>query len=571
METKTLYDVNLNNLLTARFAYESLASAFAKHIEAWQTTVVDRLERSRWTGSTADQVHGDLRVFAAKLKAADQELVLVGSALAEAHRSIALAQSKLIQVMDDAKAAGITVKPDGSMSWNNDRDSSSFAGPGAANKAEALSLRLRDALSEADHADQEISRRLRHFVDNATSGTGLDGATAEADRKANQGRLDIPDAKATPEQVKAWWNGLTPGEQEQLIQNHPEEIGNRDGIPAVGRDEANRLTLKREHDRLQDEFDKLGDEPVERLMPGEVVYAESLEHKQWREKHADLEEKLKGINAIQGRLDDTVTADHPKSYLLAFDTEGKGHAAVAINNPDTADNVVTYVPGTGARLGSIPGDIGRSDSMVGAARSADSTKTTSSITWVGYDAPQNIFPQAADDSYADGARDKLHSFETGLRATHEGQPSHNTILGHSYGSTTVGYALRDKGLPVDDVIFVGSPGVGVDNAKDLHVDPNHVYAGRGDADAIEWALPENPANYVRDGVSEFGTKISNGFGALNPYSGFHSEADNHLAFGRDPANGHFGGREIPTDPGTEHSDYWQGASLDAMGNIIAGK
>lgn len=155
--------------------------------------------------------------------------------------------------------------------------------------------------------------------------------------------------------------------------------------------------------------------------------------------------------------------------------------------------------------------------------------------------------------------------------THEGAPSHNIVVGHSYGSTTVGYALRDRGLPVDDVIFVGSPGVGADSAKDLGVDPKHVYAGRGDSDAIEWALPENPADLVKDGASQWGTKIMNGFADLVPYSGFHGEADNHLAFGRDPANGRFGGREIPTDPGNEHSDYWQGQSLRAMGEIIAGK
>ncbi|MGW6919114.1 alpha/beta hydrolase [Kitasatospora sp. NPDC054939] len=569
MDIKTLKDANLVSLLTAKFAYEFLAKDFGEHVEAWQTTVVDRVNRSGWTGSTADTAHKDLAAFSGKLKAAHQELILVQAVLADAHRSIASAQSKLIQVLDDAKAGGIKVADDGGMSWDNDRNSSTFAGPGAANRAEALSTRLQAALAEGAQADEAVTRRLRHFVENATSGTGLNGATAAKDRKDHQTRTDYPGDKASAEEIKTWWNNLSPAEQNELINSKPELIGNRDGIPAVDRDEANRIGMQRAKDKLQYDLDHLGPEPEQVVRSGHV-FVQNPKHEEWESRKSDLESKLNGIKAIEDRLGSTVTPDQPPAYLLGFDTEGRGHAIVAVNNPDTADNVVTYVPGTGSSLGNIKGDIGRSDGMVGAAQDADSGKTTSSITWVGYDSPPEI-PNASSPTYAEDARQKLADFENGLRTTHEGRPSHNTIIGHSYGSTTVGLTLRDKGLPVDEVIFVGSPGVGVDEAKDFRMDPKHIYAGRGDADSIEWAKSVNPIDWAQEGVSEWYTDVTNGLLGMNPNNNVRAEEEDLLRFGRDPANDRFGAQRIPTDSGTGHSDYWKGSSLDTMGDIIAGK
>ena len=74
----------------------------------------------------------------------------------------------------------------------------------------------------------------------------------------------------------------------------------------------------------------------------------------------------------------------------------------------------------------------------------------------------------------------------GIRASHDGDPQHLTAIGHSYGSTTTGHAAHDHGIPVDDVVFVGSPGVGGDtnNAGDTGVDPEHVWAGANSRDPI---------------------------------------------------------------------------------------
>jgi len=41
-------------------------------------------------------------------------------------------------------------------------------------------------------------------------------------------------------------------------------------------------------------------------------------------------------------------------------------------------------------------------------------------------------------------------------------------------------------LRVDDIIVAGSPGMHVGTAAELNIDPRHVWAGRGDYDAVPW-------------------------------------------------------------------------------------
>ncbi len=69
-----------------------------------------------------------------------------------------------------------------------------------------------------------------------------------------------------------------------------------------------------------------------------------------------------------------------------------------------------------------------------------------------------------------GGRSGLNTFENGLRASHVGPPSIDTVIGHSYGSTVVGAAASGgHHLDADNVIAVGSPGMLVDRAGRLNL------------------------------------------------------------------------------------------------------
>src|SRR5690606_15220088 len=104
----------------------------------------------------------------------------------------------------------------------------------------------------------------------------------------------------------------------------------------------------------------------------------------------------------------------------------------------------------------------------------DPNADTAVIAWLGYDAPDELH-NAVSKGYAENATDDLRSFQSGLAITHEDDSLHRTVVGHSYGSTVVGFTARGDGLPTENVIFVGSPGVGMDHATELNgVSPDHV-------------------------------------------------------------------------------------------------
>jgi hypothetical protein len=273
------------------------------------------------------------------------------------------------------------------------------------------------------------------------------------------------------------------------------------------------------------------------------------------EQLADIKDTLKGIEAIEARLSTEPSAAHPQAYLLGFDTRGIGHAIVAMGDPDTAANVATYVPGTTAHLGSIQNGIVRADRMVKEAHQAGA-KSTCVVTWLGYNPPQNL-AEAAHMSYAEHAKGKLDSFENGLRVTHDGAPSHNTVIGHSYGTTVIGQAAYGRNtLNADDVVFVASPGLGygVNEASDLHLTD---------------IPPEQVGQHIHATVALFDAiHLTNG---LDPI------------LGPTPVNPLFGGETFDSDPGHPgvwggfskevHSEYWKPGSdsLRAMGQIIANK
>lgn len=258
----------------------------------------------------------------------------------------------------------------------------------------------------------------------------------------------------------------------------------------------------------------------------------SSEYPELEEQLAELNEEQRLLNDLRDRVD----GEHPETgqdyYLLGFDTEGEGQAIVSVGNPDTADNVNVYVPGTGSDLGGAGYDDGglmnRVDEMAHDAKRFATDQETATVLWLGYDAPDNVYNEAIDTKYAEEAADDLSRFADGIRATADGEPSNLTMTGHSYGSTTVGTAARDEGLAVDNMIFIGSPGVGVDSAEDLGINPDNVWASRNPADVIQFTMfhGEDPTG-DEFGGNTFFSDVSRDLSRWNPGPGM---IDNHSAY-----------------------------------------
>jgi hypothetical protein len=187
--------------------------------------------------------------------------------------------------------------------------------------ATELTATFKDLVRRANEADAEAADALRKLTAEAA------GFAPSSDFDEGN-RTTIPARGTPPEDVLNWWNGLSAQQREALLFNDAGVIGALDGIPATVRDRANRSLLP----GLTEQIARL-----DAKIPKTSTDQEQL---------ASLREKLAGLEGISNRLNRPVDGSHPQAFLLKIGTEGTGRAIVAIGNPDTADNVSTYVPGT---------------------------------------------------------------------------------------------------------------------------------------------------------------------------------------------------------------------------------
>ena len=408
----------------------------------------------------------------------------IAQALSQHAADLAELQAKARQLIKDGSDLHITIHSDGSMEID----------PGHSNEWTARSMsslvwRRDNLIKEAAELDAQTASRINEHAE-ATSG----GSKGRVDRSS------IPPIGTDPRKVKEWWDKLTPEQRRYLVTNYPELIGNLDGVPIEYRDIANRILLDQEKDRLSGRLKEIDDRLAyirsmidqgrgRELYPNEPnpLGAALAEIDRLNAERADISSKLSGLQQIEKRLNDSSL---PRAYLIGLSTKGDGKVILSVGNPDESDNVLTYVPGTGSELAKSRGDIDRIDAMFKDAKGADSKEQTAVVLWLGYDAPDHPIRDAGFDKYADAAVDPLSRFQTGLRATHNGEQSFNTVLGHSYGSTVIGHTATQKGIDADALIFVGSPGVDADKASDLKgVPQTQVWATTAENDVIR-RVPE---------------------------------------------------------------------------------
>ncbi|WP_329034196.1 alpha/beta hydrolase family protein [Streptomyces sp. NBC_01725] len=540
----------------------------------------------RLRGEAAAAALRELWSLAKNFHYAQTECGLVSTALNGFAFDIAAAKRKLDAAIEDARADNCTVRQDGSVDYpagkrpGEEKNEPGGTVSGSAGgsptsdaqerqaagihpnpyygRAMAYANRIADALREATDADAKWAPKLRALkADDDLTVSKADWADAQSDMggvgEAGRGYLDsLPQAPAdgTPAANAEWWKKLSPEEQAAWLALRPETVGALDGLPATVRDEANRVVLEEKQGQLRMELDSMPKPPANEWTwitaggyPSKVHTDEWMAwHNKYGDRYEQLNKSLKGMGSIQDRFDRTGERGLPEAYLLGFSPEGNGRAIVANGNPDTADHQAVYVPGTTSNLGSIGGDIGRMENVWRVAAGAENG-SVSTITWLGYDAPQDIVKDSPFSHYANDGAPAYNRFLDGLDAsrTVDSDP-HRTAIGHSYGTTLIGSAARQGDLNVDDVIFAGSPGVQVSNADQMDVPKGHVWNQEAEGDVV----PD---------IGRFG----------------HGGSDWNGLF-TIPSDERFGANQLRTD--TEgHSDYWKEGtdSLRNQGLVVAGK
>lgn len=408
-----------------------------------------------------------------------------------------------------------------------------------------------------------IKRLLAVFTEiDATTAAAISAAVGGPVPATPPGTLGdprrLPSSDTPPEDVKTWWDSLSQDERDQLIADHPADLGNLNGIPAEVRDQVNQAVLQDDLSRVEDVANQHGVSTDEVLSdPG--AYGLSTTD---AARYGNAVQTRKGLEktAAEGTVDRPV-------MLWAYDPlafNGQGKAAVAIGNPDKAQNTAVVVPGTGSSVkdGWLEGD--NATNLYDQMRLGDPDESTSVIAWMGYDAPDSpTDPRIATPGLARAGGDMLAADVNGLGATHEGVPSTVTVIGHSYGSTTVADAFAGSGMRADNAVLIGSPGTDLaESAADFNLpDGGQVYVGAASSDPVSWLGQAGPIPDIINRELGYPLGLEAGLGS-------------------DPAGDGFGSvrfdAEVPGRSGLpdfgDHSRYYDvgSESLRAMTDIATG-
>ncbi|WP_280229955.1 alpha/beta hydrolase [Nocardia cyriacigeorgica] len=370
---------------------------------------------------------------------------------------------------------------------------------------EALRLELIDAARAVMRQADDIVADAAAVLNKAANGEITDNeatdVVAASTTGATQGGLTAlaPPDNASPRANHAYWDALDDRQRREVIDQHPEWIGNRDGIPSMARHEANVNRIDDERARLTAERDRLKDELKDDPGPPKNPNA-PIPNADKKAELARVEAKLSDLDSLEQTL-----GKHPldpnnpdtgaRLLLLDMQSGDKGMAAIAIGDPDNADHVSVTVPGVSTTMPSLDG-MARESVALQQEAITQLNRTTehagervATIAWLGYEPPPELGVDAAMTGRAEAGAPKLASFFEGLDAASNQPDPHITALGHSYGSYTTALALQELGPanPVDDAVFYGSPGINADDESDLNLRPGHGFVMRAPDDPISWA------------------------------------------------------------------------------------
>jgi hypothetical protein len=445
-----------------------------------------------WEGPTADRARPAHEAHAERLRRLTAATTTVRPALAEASDAILALRRDLDNAYAHAATLGFNLSDDGLITdVRQTLPIEQF--PNLRQQRATEQAEIRGLLEQILRRAAEIDAALAAVLDRAAADRIDDGAGATlagaVDHVLGPGPTPPPPG-ADPTQNAAWWNSLTPEQQEQVLLENPGWIGNLNGIPAGARDEANRSLLVDETARIDRELAAANTRwqaaAAEPLPPGMEGQGETRDQRVLREEVERLTHQRDAITAITAAIG-------PDRQLLHLDVSGgaEPRAAVAVGDVDAAHHVAVFTPGfTTTVPNSLLGYINDMQAVQDTAQrqlnsSGRENESVAAVAWLGYDAPQWLTTGDPDQTVATDAAaqiggTRLAGFLDGINASRPDDP-HLTALGHSYGSTTTGYALQQVD-GVDDAVLFGSPGAATGDIADLRVPPGHVgvLEARGD-------------------------------------------------------------------------------------------
>jgi len=549
-------------------------STYAGTVGARRDTVVkqaDALQAHmtsfKGEGATADALR-------AKMGVAHKELTTLADDLLEIQEAVKVAMGDVSQVENAVKVAlqqasttHCTISAAGTATCTSPGNSMSQY---TRQSIEASVNRLvRQAVDLANTADTTLNARLQTV--------GTPGSTAKSTSTQTH---DLSDAeqkkfkKMTPEERAKYWSQQSEAQKQHLCDKYPDLIGNADGVEGWARDRANRNRLPKLKQEAKDNVS---------------TYTELLKSP-WIDNNTrayylseldKAEKAVKAYDAVQEQLDKGISLEDyqhgkkgdPVSLLTLQNDGARVKAAMGQGDVDHAKNVATFVPGIGTTVEGSMGDYMRQTKNLRSAAMAQgnlSARDVATVAWLGYDAPgkadlnqpQNI-PGIISPFLAQSGSDRLAGFMNGMQASRDygAGDAHMTLVGHSYGSSTSGMAAtKVKYGVIDDLVLCGSPGMGTYDAKNYHVDQNHLWvSGVPKGDSVQGM------GAIRGGI--VGSLGKNPMDSDSGFTHLSDDATGSPKYNKDapaskPFNFNFDNHSIYLEDGTE--------TLQDIGRVAAG-
>lgn len=453
-----------------------------------------------------------------------------------------------------------------------------------ANQVNAALTTVRDGYEQTLRGYASSLRDITPAFEETAGGTETWAATAL------RPGLSVPPPNTDPKAVARWWSSLSETERDQLLATQFDQLGRLRGLPAEVLDAANRRRIEVDQTlfaataadldaRIAQRAAELGIDPAdEGALRGDPELAglldRRLENDRLQGNANDAADRLEQANELAGQNGIT-----DGTYVLHYDPDGlggDGALAVAFGNPDSAANLAVAVPGTGTSLREwFPlGDAAELRAQMDANGGGNAT-----IAWLNYDAPNWDLSVTSADGAAQGG-ERLVSDVDGYRAAADGT-QHVTVVGHSYGSTVVGYAAMN-GLAADDIAFLGSPGVGASTVDQLSPGAGHVWAGAAEHDPVvaltggDWFTADGSSTGPYDdsfGANVFGSQSD--ADALHAHNEYYQQGSESLHNIANIATGNYDAvtdqdwRDSPLPPELPLSDKPViGPVIDAGANVV---
>lgn len=274
---------------------------------------------------------------------------------------------------------------------------------------------------------------------------------------------------------------------------------------------------------------------------------DTREARRW-DRRAERSRELLAPRAVVGRWG-AITFEHRQ--FLVFDP-ANGRIAELVGDLGSASAVAVLVPGTKSNLGNFDRTAERARLMHATASDVNCSDVAV-IAWLGYDAPDNLW-QARHIEPAAAGGIQLASFLESL--ADDMQPGARiTLVGHSYGTDVVAKALL-AGARADAALFLGSPGVPVNHARELNrAGTTEIYAMRSIGDPIPF-VNRDPGPVVK----------------LQPVIERLLDMQKAPELGMDPTLPEFGATRLDAGTDQGHDAYFVAGSvaMAQIGALIAG-